>query len=345
MLLKKNHSFLTATHTFDQWLCVRPKKPDSFYYSFTLLVPMKPLPIPGKFILAPMAGICDAAFREQCKHYGAALTVTELTSIEGIVRKEEQLSDVLDVLPDEKPAIQLFGSNIDHVVKAAKIVEPMASVIDFNLGCPAPHITSQMAGSALMMEPELLKELFSSLVAAVDIPVTAKMRLGPDNDHLVYKEVALALQEAGVSMITLHARTVAQGYSGKADWSKIKELVELLDIPVCGNGDVTTPEEAKRMLFETGCKYVMIGRAAAGNPYLFTQCNEYLTTGEYEAVDDEKKKKLFIEYTYKAEALGVKFSRIKVMAMQVARGFIGAKDLRTLIGVATDVDELVAIFS
>ncbi|MBD3209225.1 tRNA-dihydrouridine synthase [Candidatus Woesearchaeota archaeon] len=306
---------------------------------------MKRFSLPGKFILAPMAGISDAAFREQCKQYGAALTVTELTSVEGIVRKEQELKDVLDVQEGEKPAIQLFGNDKDTIVKAAKIVEPLASVIDFNIGCPAPHITSQEAGAALLMQPVHLKEILSALVEAVGIPVTAKIRAGPSENHLVYKEVALALQDAGVSMITLHPRTVKQGYGGRADWSRIKDLVELLDIPVCGNGDVTTPEDAKKMIYETGCRYVMIGRAAAGNPYLFQQCNDYLKTGSYEKITDEKRKKLFVEYAYKAESLGIKFSRIKVMAMQVARGFTGAKDLRLRVGVAQDVDELVAVFS
>ncbi|MBN1274859.1 tRNA-dihydrouridine synthase [Candidatus Woesearchaeota archaeon] len=305
---------------------------------------MRKFSLPGKFLLAPMAGITDAAFREQCRLYGAALTVTELTSVEGIVRKEQELKDVLDVLPDEKPAVQLFGNDVEHIVKAAKVVEPLASVIDFNIGCPAPHITAQEAGAALLMRPERLKKIISSLVEAVDIPVTAKLRAGPDENQLVYEEVALLLQECGVSMITLHPRTVKQGYAGRADWSRIKELVELLDIPVCGNGDVATPEDAKRMLDETGCRYVMIGRAAAGNPYLFKQCNDYLKTGAYESLTDEKRKSLFVEYARRADELKIKFSRIKAVAMQVARGFEGAKDLRLRVGIAKDVDELVVVF-
>lgn len=306
---------------------------------------VKPFKIPGKFILAPMAGLTDAAFRGQCRLYGAALTVTELTSVEGIVRKEEELSALLDVQPDEKPAVQLFGNDVDAIVKAAKIVEPLASVIDFNLGCPAPHITAQEAGAALLQQPEQIKRIFTALVKAVDIPVTAKIRAGPNEHQLVYKEIALLLQECGVSMITLHPRTVIQGYAGKADWSRIKELVELLDIPVCGNGDVTSPEEAKRMLDETGCQYVMIGRAAAGNPFIFRQCNEYVKNDSYEPVSDDERKRAFIEYAKEATELGVKFSRIKTMAMQVARGFTGARDLRMLIGVMKNIDELEAIFS
>lgn len=306
---------------------------------------MKKYSLPGKFLLAPMAGLTDTAFREQCRLYGAALCVTELTSVEGIVRKEKELADVLDVQEGEKPAIQLFGNDVDNIVKAAKIVEPLASVIDFNIGCPAPHITSQDAGSALLMQPDHLRKIITSLVEAVDIPVTAKIRAGPTEGQLVYKEIALLLQECGVSMITLHPRTVKQGYGGKADWSRIKDLVDILKIPVCGNGDVTSPEEAKRMMEETGCKYVMIGRAAAGNPFIFRQCNEFLKTGSYEKVSDDERKKAFVEYAKEATELGVKFSRIKMMAMQVARGFTGAKDLRMHIGLIKNIDDLEAIFT
>lgn len=301
---------------------------------------MHPLALPGRFILAPMAGITDAAFRQQCKKYGAALCVTELTSVQGIVCKEQEPRDVLDVLPAERPAIQLFGSDADAIVMAARIVEPFASVIDFNIGCPARHITAQDAGSALLMKPEHLKLIISSLAKAVKVPVTAKIRLGPDSKRLVYKDVALALQEAGASMITLHPRTVKQGYSGKADWSRIKELVQLLDIPVCGNGDVRTPQDARRMLDETGCQYVMIGRAAAGNPFLFTQCNDYLKKGSYEEPTEQERIASFDEYLEKALEYGVRFPRLKGVAMQYSHGLKDAKERRAAIGKAKSVAEL-----
>jgi len=300
------------------------------------------LPINGRFILAPMAGVSDASFRELCRGYGAALTVTELTSVEGVVRKEQDLKDVLDVRPGEKPSIQLFGNDIGNMVKAAKVVEPYASVIDVNLGCPAPHIRAQQAGAALLTEQEHLKKLFSSLVEAVDVPITAKIRAGPTHDNLVYREVALALQDAGVSMITIHARTVRQGYSGEADWGMIKELVELLDIPVCGNGDVTTPEQAKRMLDETGCDYVMIGRGAMGNPFIFRQCEDYLEKGSYETPTDEERIRAWERYLEKAVEYQIKFSRIKSQAMMFSKGFRNAKELRRKIGLAFSTEDLQA---
>ena len=289
-----------------------------------------------------MAGLTDASFRQQCRSLGAGLAFTELTPAEGVVRKG---SSLLDVLPGEKPGIQLFGSDPDVMARAAKIVAPFASVIDVNLGCPSPSITSQQAGAALLTEPTLLKQLFSSLTSAVDIPVTAKMRLGPSPNRLVYRDVAHMLQAAGASMITLHARTASQGYSGKADWPRIKELVDDLDIPVCGNGDVTTPEEAKRMLDETGCRYVMIGRAAMGNPFLFRQCEDYLAKGRYEEVSEEQRKQSFVAYANDASSRGVKLSRIKHMAMLATRGLADAKEVRVRIARARVIDDLTALFS
>lgn len=301
---------------------------------------MSDFSLPRKCILAPMAGLTDAAFREQCKEFGAALVVTELTSVEGIVRKEDELQDVLDVQEGELPSVQLFGTNIDAIIKAAKIVEPLASVIDFNLGCPAPHITAQEAGSALLMKPEHLKEIFTELKKHISLPITAKIRLGPTDKQLVYKEVAKTLEESGVDLITLHARTVKQGYSGKADWSKIKDLVELLSIPVCGNGDITTPEEAKRMMDETGCQYIMIGRGAAGNPFIFKQCNDYFATGTYETPTQEDIIKAFTDYLEKAQKYKIKFSRMKSMAMQYSHGLEKAKEKRKKIALAKSVVEL-----
>jgi nifR3 family TIM-barrel protein len=305
----------------------------------------KPFSLSGKFILAPMAGITDVAFRMQCKKYGAALTITELTSVEGIVRRKDELEVLLDVIPGEKPSIQLFGNNKESIVAAAKIVAPLACAIDFNIGCPAPHITAQEAGAALLMKPEHLKQIISSLVAAVDVPVTAKLRAGPNEHTLVYKEIALTLQEAGVSMITLHPRTVKQGYSGKAVWKRIKDLVAVLSIPVCGNGDVTTPELAKQMLEETGCSYVMIGRGAAGNPFIFQQCNSFLQTGTYSIPTREERIGAFIEYSELAAEHKVDFTRVKGMAMQYTRGLDGAKSIRLKISSAQTMRELQEAFT
>lgn len=295
---------------------------------------------PSPFFLAPMAGISDASFRRQCRNYGAGLTVTELTSVEGIVRKEEKLNDVLDVQKNEFPSIQLFGCNVDTIIKAAKIVEKHASIIDFNLGCPAPHITRQEAGAALLMHPDRLHQIFSRLVKAVKLPVTAKIRAGPNDNHLVYKKVALVLQKAGIKMLTIHPRTIKQGYSGTADWNRIKDLVELLDIPVCGNGDITSPEKAKEMMDYTGCKYVMIGRAARGDPFLFKQCVQYMKTGTYDTIKDEEYYYAWKEYLKYALEYNIKSSRLKLQAQQYVRGLNSAKRIKEKLSVAKSVQEL-----
>ncbi len=302
------------------------------------------LKLTGKFILAPMAGISDAAFRELCKEYGAALTVTELTSVEGIIRKEDSLIDVWDVQKDEFPSIQLFGSDVDHIVEAARVIEPYASIIDFNLGCPAPHINAQQCGAALLMSPDKIRKIFTGIIRGVSVPVTAKIRAGINENHIVYKEIAKILEECGVSMITLHPRTVKQGYSGKADWSRIKELVEVVDIPVCGNGDVTTPEDAKRMIEETGCDYVMIGRAARGNPFIFQQCNDLLNNGKYEEVTEKMQKEVWKRYLKKAVKYNISFSRIKNQAQNFSRGLKGARRIRERISSAKTINDLEKAF-
>jgi tRNA-dihydrouridine synthase B len=160
----------------------------------------------------------------------------------------------------------------------------------------------------------------------------------------VYKEVVKVLEKAGVAMITIHPRTVRQGYSGKADWSRIKDVVDLVNIPVCGNGDVRSPEDAKRMLDETGCDYVMIGRGAMGNPFIFKQCIEYLETGSYSMPTDAERIAVWHEYLDEATKHGVKFSRLKGQAMEFSKGFDGARKMRQKISPARTVEELRKIF-
>ena len=244
----------------------------------------------SKAFLAPMAGISDPACRLLCKEAGAGLVITELTSIHAILAKEKELSqksesitNFIEFSEKERPvSVQLFGHDINTAVKAAQIVEPFFDIIDFNMGCPAPHITNTMAGAALLEKPEHVEKLFSKLVSAVNKPVTLKIRAGISNDNCyLYKPIAKIAENCGVQMITLHARTLKQGYSGTANWQLIKELKDMVNIPVVGNGDIAKPEDAKRMIDETGCDYVMIGRAAMGNPYIFRQVNEYLETGSY----------------------------------------------------------------
>jgi len=229
----------------------------------------------SRAFLAPMAGVSDPALRLQCKKMGAGLVVTEFTNIHSIVAKEKQLKDHMKKITEfiefsdqERPlSIQLFGSDLSVLEQAAKIVEPYFDIIDYNMGCPAPHITQQMAGGALLQQTNLTQQIFQTLVNAVKKPVTLKIRSGvTDASRFLFKEIAEIAEDEGIQMITLHPRTVNQGYSGNADWNLIKELKEISGIPIVGNGDITTPEDAKNMLDETNCDYVMIGRGAMGNP-------------------------------------------------------------------------------
>lgn len=310
---------------------------------------MRKIPVfTSKIFLAPMAGVSDPALRLICKELGAGLVVTELTSIHAIVAKEKELTSLQKEITEfvefsslERPvSIQLFGSDLNLLARAAKVVEPYFDMIDYNMGCPALHITCQMAGAALLQKPELTREIFRTLVSAVSKPVTLKIRAGvskPDR----FLEIARIAEEEGIAMITLHARTLKQGYAGKADWSLIKQLKESVSIPVVGNGDVSCPEDAVRMMKETGCDYVMIGRAACQNPFIFQQINEYLLTGAYEEISLRERVEMFFRYLdYAARYKNIKFANIRLHAMNFTKGAKRSKELRVLIGKTKDVEEL-----
>ena len=308
----------------------------------------------GKVFLAPMAGVSDPALRLICKKMGASLVVTEFTNIHSIVAKEKQLKEnkktiqeFLEYSEQERPlSVQLFGSDLLTLEKAAKIVEPFFDVIDYNMGCPAPHITQQMAGGALLQEVNLTQKIFETLVSSVKKPVTLKMRAGMNtNSKFLFKDIAKIAEASGISMVTLHPRTVKQGYSGRADWSLIKELKDLVNIPVVGNGDVTTPEEAKQMLDQTGCDYVMIGRGAMINPFLFRQINDYLSKGHYQLYSLKQRIDIFFEYLALASNYKIKFSNIKSQAIRFTKGLYGATELRKKITMTQNVSELKQIMN
>lgn len=304
----------------------------------------------SRVFLAPMAGVSDPALRLICKEMGAGLVVTELTSIHAIIAKEKQLreqnseiSEFIEYSNKERPlGVQLFGSDIEALQKAAKIVEPYFDVIDYNMGCPAPHITQQMAGGALLQNIGLTKKILQTLVDTVDKPVTLKMRAGVD-DNFVFKDIAKVAQHAGIQMITLHARTVNQGYSGQSDWSLIRELKQAVDIPIVGNGDVTTPELAKQMIEQTGCDYIMIGRGAMGNPFLFEQVNDYLKSGSYKKYSQKNRADMFCKYLDYASEYKIKFSNIQQQAMRFTKGLRGGSEFRSGIMNAKNTDELKSI--
>jgi len=310
----------------------------------------------GRAFLAPMAGVSDPALRLQCRRMGAALVVTEFTSIHSIVAKQEQLAgagrtirEFLEYSDEERPlSIQLFGSDLEALAKAARIVEPYFDIIDYNMGCPAPHITSQMAGGALLQEADLTRQIFQTLTGAAGgrTPVTLKVRAGvTESDRFLFLEVARIAEDEGVEMITLHPRTVSQGYSGRADWDMIKMLKERSDVPVVGNGDVATPEDAKAMIDQTGCDYVMVGRGAMGNPFLFEQINDYLDTGSYSAYTLEDRLDAFFEYLRIAAKYRIRFANIKGQAMRFTKGLRNGAAMRSRITHSEGIDQLADVMS
>ncbi len=301
-------------------------------------------PFPSKAFLAPMAGVSDPALRLLCKELGAGLVVTEFTNIHAIVAKEAQLNDIsqfIEFSAKERPlSVQLFGSDLQALEKAVKIVSPHFDIIDYNMGCPAPHVTEQMACSALLQHPDLTRQIFRTMVKATDKPVTVKIRAGV-NTADKFREIAKIAEEEGVSMIAFHPRTVKQGYSGKSDWNLIKELKGLVKIPVVGNGDIETPEDAKRMLDETGCDYVMLGRTAMKNPFIFKQINQYLETGKYDSVSDRERIDAFFRYLeYTKLYPTIRFANIKMQAMNFTRGMVGGKEVRKRLRTVRDSGEL-----
>ena len=239
--------------------------------------------IKNQVVLAPMAGISNTAYRQIIKEMGAGLIFAEMVSDKALVYGSEKTFDLLKMSDMERPiAQQIFGSDVDSFVKAAKLVEDKMNpdIIDINMGCPVPKVAiKSQAGSALLKNPDKIKEIVSAVVKAVSVPVTVKIRSGWDANSVNAVEVAKVIEEAGASAITVHGRTRAQGYSGNADWNIIKQVKEAVKIPVIGNGDVTSAEKAKEMLDFTGCDAVMIGRGVLGNPWLINECVTYLESG------------------------------------------------------------------
>ena len=239
--------------------------------------------IKEKTVLAPMAGICNSAYRRIIKEMGCGLIYAEMVSDKAIHYNNIKTKDMLYMEEMERPiAQQIFGSDVDTFVEAAKYIEKTMhpDIIDINMGCPVPKVAVRsQAGSALLKNPLKIKEIVSSVKAAVKCPVTVKIRSGWDQNSINAVLVAKICEEAGASAICVHPRTRSQGYSGQADWQIIKDVKDNVHIPVIGNGDVTSPLLAKKMLDETGCDLVMVGRGVLGNPWLIKDINAYLDQG------------------------------------------------------------------
>ncbi len=239
--------------------------------------------IPNRVVLAPMAGISNVAFRKTVKEFGAGMVCAEMISDKALITNNKRTLKMLEVDETEHPmSLQIFGGEKDTLVEAAKYVDKHtnADIIDINMGCPVNKVIRCEAGARWLLDPDKIYEMVSAVVEAVEKPVTCKMRIGWDEEHIYAVENAKAAERAGVAAIAIHGRTRVQMYEGKANWDVIRQVKEAVNIPVIGNGDVTTPELAKKMLDETGVDAVMIGRAAQGNPWIIYRTVHYLETGE-----------------------------------------------------------------
>ena len=309
--------------------------------------------IKNQVVLAPMAGYSNTSFRKIIKDMGAGLIFAEMVSDKALVYKNAKTLELLKMSEEERPiAQQIFGSDVESFVEAARIVESVMhpDIIDINMGCPVPKVAvSAQAGSALLKNPDKIYQIVSEVVKVVSVPVTVKIRLGWDESSINCVEVAKVIESAGASAITLHARTRAQGYSGKARWEYIKQVKENVSIPVIGNGDVKTCFDAKRMILETGCDAVMIGRGVLGNPWLIRDCVEYLESGSVpKPVSNQEKiemMKRHFELLKQDKNEKVALLEIRSNILFYLKGMPGNKEMKTRICEAKSEEDIYSLLN
>lgn len=302
--------------------------------------------IGGNVILAPMAGVTDLPFRVLCKEKGADLIYTEMVSAKGIYYDNKNTESLLQVLDEERPvALQLFGSDPTLMAEMAKKIEHRNfDILDINMGCPVPKVVNNMEGSALLTNPKLVGQIVKSVSSAIEKPLTIKIRKGFGKDECNAVEIAKIIEDNGGAAVAIHGRTREQYYTGEADWEAIARVKEAVSIPVFGNGDVTSPELAKKMLEYTGCDAVMVARGVRGNPWLFRQIKDYLATGKYEEKPSIEevvatiKRHARLQAQYKGEYLGV-----REMRKHVAWYTTGYHDSARLRQKVNEVESLVAL--
>lgn len=302
-------------------------------------------------VLAPMAGFTDTAYRIIAKRYNCGLLYSEMVSAKGLVMKDAGSLKFIEILSSEHPiTIQIFGSDPCVMADAAKMVEDVgADIIDINMGCPTPKIVRSGDGAALMKEPKLAERIVRSVVKAVSIPVTVKMRKGWDEGFQTAVEIAKRIEDAGAKSVAVHGRTREQFYKGRADWSIIRDVVMAVSIPVIGNGDIASPLEAERMLQECACAGVMVGRAARGNPWLLKRIVHYLDTGVMLPLPSIEERisvalsHLDILVDLKGEYTGIR--EMRAHAANYVKGLPGASCIRDQIMRAGSVEQFKAILS
>ena len=296
--------------------------------------------------LAPMAGTADGAFRELCIKYGAAYTVSEMVSAKALTMNDLKSRELLTLTDGERPAgIQLFGSDPEIMARAVKIAEEYSPLfIDVNMGCPAPKIVKNGCGSTLMKTPELAGKIITAMKKATDLPVTVKFRTGWDESSKNCVEFAKVLEYSGADILTVHGRTKEQMYAPPADLESIKRVKAAVKIPVVGNGDIYTPEDAKHMYEYTGCDFIMLGRGALGAPWVFGQINEYLKTGIYSPVPDKNvRMEIMLAHAKRiCELKGEKngMCEIRKHALWYTKGLRGSAKLRSKFSTVATLEEL-----
>jgi len=311
---------------------------------------IRDITIKNQFVLAPMAGVTNEAFRIICKKMNAGLVMAEMVSDKAIGFKNERTLGMTKVNPIEHPiSMQIFGGDKESLVNAAKYIDEYsdADIIDINMGCPVLKVIKSGSGSALLKDPDKIYDVVKAVVSAVKKPVTVKIRIGWDMESINCVEVAKKIEAAGASAITVHGRTRSQFYSGTADWKYIKLVKEAVSIPVVGNGDVTSIETAKRMLEETGCDAVAIARGALGNPFLFRELDAYFDKGII--VDKPNNKEIFDTILWHHKLLlDLKGAHLALLEMRshvawYIKGMPGSAKIKDLCNRQTNFDEVIKI--
>lgn len=304
-------------------------------------------------LLAPMEDVTDIGFRRLCKRYGSAMVYTEFVSAEALVRSVKSTMNKLTISDDERPVgIQIYGRDVPQMVEAAKIVEEAGpDLIDLNFGCPVKKVAGKGAGAGMLQNIPLLLDITREVVKAVKVPVTVKTRLGWNSDNLIITELAEQLQDCGIQALTIHGRTRAQMYTGQADWTLIGEVKRnpRIHIPIIGNGDITTPEEARQAFERYGVDAVMIGRATFGHPWIFKEIRDYLNGKEPDPELDFNRKLDILEEQLRInveridEYRGILHTRRHLAATPIFKGIPDFRQTRIAMLRASTVDELMAI--